>query len=103
MWDCYGLESIVDVSGKRQKSTMATLSGGNIKHPTCPEFFHMSMRARFNPQRNYEIYAVVCDPEITKDYIEMMFEENAQAAVDFIRDRGTKLLSYRDSAERVVV
>lgn len=101
-WDCYGLEALVDISGKRAKATMAALGGKPA--PDIPELFPILMRARMNPQRNYEVYALVCDSDITKDTIQEMFENDPQSAVDLIRERGIKLFSDRQRGNaRVIV
>jgi hypothetical protein len=61
-----------------------------------------SMRARFNPQRNYELYFIHTVKSITKEEFETMFVEDPQLAVDLIRDRGQKLFSHRTTTERVI-
>lgn len=100
MWDEYGLDGIVDITGKRQQYTMAVL--GNTKQPELPELRVMMMRARFNGQRAYEIYAQKCDPEITKEIIEEQFENNPQQIVDMIREKGVKLFSNRRPDHAVI-
>jgi hypothetical protein len=57
----------------------------------------MQLRARFNPQRNYEIYMLNTTESVSKADIEQWFEASPQAAVDRIRDVGIQLLSHRDT------
>jgi hypothetical protein len=65
----------------------------------------MQLRARFNPQRNYEIYMLNAKNSVSKADIEQWFEESPQAAVDRIREIGIQLLSNRDTQpeKRVIV
>jgi hypothetical protein len=61
------------------------------------------LRARFNPQRHYEIYIVTATPGIDKDDIREMFENNPQTAADTIRRIGHKYYSDRAQEDRVVI
>ena len=61
------------------------------------------LRARSNPQRNYEIYTVTVEPDVSLKDIEQMFKTTPQAIVDLVRARGHRLYSDRlDTAERVI-
>ena len=60
----------------------------------------MILRARFNPQRNYEIYMLRAVAGITEEDLREMFEQTPQAAADLIRERGTKLYSDRAQPNR---
>lgn len=62
----------------------------------------MQLRARYNPQRNYEIYKINTTPGIDKDSLIQLFEDDPQAAADLIRDRGDKLYSDRRTTERKI-
>ena len=100
-WDCYGLEALIDISGKRKSATFATLA--NKPLPELPELTPILLRARMNPQRNYEVYALVCDPDITEATLRAMFKDDPQGTVDLIRERGVKLYSDRKSGNRRVI
>ena len=99
MWDCYGLEAVARVPDPAD-TTFALLKGA--KPPEMPNINHWALRARFNPQRNYEIYLITAQPGIDKDDIVGMFEANPQTAADTIRRIGQKYVSYRETAERVI-
>lgn len=114
-WDCYGLESCIDVTETMQLGNAFEHESlfERIKNPEEQphnEHVHqisqmingMSMRARFNPQRNYELYYIHTVKSITKDQFETMFEEDPQSAVELIRKRGQKLFSHRNTTERVI-
>jgi hypothetical protein len=65
----------------------------------------MQLRARFNPQRNYEIYMINATDGVSKEDIEQWFEASPQEAANRCRDIGTQLLSHRDTQpeRRVIV
>lgn len=100
-WDCYGLEGIIDISGQRQRATMAIL--GDQQMPGTPGLTAMLMRARMNPQRNYEVYGLVCDSNITESDIKQMFDDNPQAAADLIRSKGSVFFSNREHIPRAII
>jgi len=107
-WDMTGLEAVVDitqdlVAGElREKDILFDL----LKDPDEKyENEHvrkvnsilqrMTLRARANPQRHYEIYSINTVGGIDKDTLEQLFKDSPQTAADLIRDRGTKLYSDR--------
>lgn len=100
MWDCNGLEAIGEVIDPAFK-TWAIL--GN--KPVPKEDFnieHWKLRARFNPQRHYEIYAIGVDGNITQEDLAEMFKQDPQYAADLIRARGEQLYSDRRSADEKI-
>jgi hypothetical protein len=114
-WDCHGLEACIDVTEDIARGNDFEQESlfERIKHPEqeplnqhVQKINHlvnsMSMRARFNPQRNYELYFIHTAKSITKDQFVNMFADSPQAAADLIRERGQKLLSHRNSTERVI-
>ena len=114
-WDCYGLEACVDVTDKVQRGNdferekIFDLLKDPDKEPHNAAvkeinqiFFAMTMRARYNPQRNYEIYSIHTNADITKEDLAGMFENDPQGTADLIRERGTKLYSDRSTKERVI-
>ena len=56
-----------------------------------------------NPQRNYEIYFMGADEDITAEDIRESFEANPQNMVDVIRERGKCFYSRRNTEKRVIV
>lgn len=99
MWDCYGLEAVAKVPHESDH-TFAVLA--NQPRPTMPNIHHWELRARFNPQRNYEIYIITATPGIGEDDIRSMFEADPQGAAETIRCIGTKFLSHRETKERLI-
>jgi hypothetical protein len=99
MWDCYGLEAVERVPDESEH-TFAVLA--NQPRPDLPKIHHWELRARFNPQRNYEIYIITATPGIDEDDIRDMFEADPQGAADTIRRIGQKFVSHRDTSKRVI-
>ena len=54
---------------------------------------HLMMRARYNPQRHYEIYAITVAEGITEEDIRTMFENDPQGSAELVRKRGNKIFS----------
>lgn len=114
-WDCNGLECCRDITelvGDANQFEKDSLFE-RIKNPdTEPvnqplkevsNFLHyLQMRARFNPQRNYEIYMVHTVKGITEQDLTEMFNTNPQASADMVRVQGTKLYSDRSTTKRVI-
>jgi len=99
MWDCYGLEAVAKIPNPADH-TFAVLA--NQPKPEMPNINMWELRARFNPQRNYEIYLITAQPGITEDHIRSMFEADPQGSADTIRRIGHKFASHRETAERVI-
>ena len=95
-WDIYGLESAVNMDLMVQRRTEAILKGEQSKDPDLGELISMfKMRAQFNTDRQYELYAIGLPAHFTEDYVHDMFKENTQGMVDLVRSRGLKLMSNR--------
>ena len=100
MWDCNGLEAVAEVYDPALKA-WAIL--GN--KPVPKENFninHWKLRAQFNPQRHYEIYAIGVDGSMDREDLVKMFDQDPQSAADLIRARGEKLYSDRRSANKKI-
>jgi len=61
------------------------------------------LRARANPQRNYEIYTVQIEPDVSLKDIQAMFKDSPQDIVDLVRARGHKIYSDRQYKEDRVI
>lgn len=99
MWDCYGLEAVARVPDPAD-TTFALLKGE--KPPELPAINHWALRARFNPQRNYEIYIITATPGIDEEDIRDMFERDPQGSADTIRRIGQSFWNGRDTKERAI-
>jgi len=99
MWDCYGLEAVVRVPDPADR-TFALLKG--TPPPEVPNINKWELRARYNPQRNYEIYIITATTGIGEDDIRSMFEADPQSAAETIRRIGQKFYSDRDTKEKLI-
>lgn len=100
MWDCHGLEAVAKVPDPADH-TFAVLA--NKPKPAMPNINMWELRARYNPQRNYEIYIITATPGIGENDIRNMFEADPQGAADTIRKIGHKFYSDRRVEERIVI
>lgn len=103
MWDCNGLECLVDITEDEQRRMWEQLSGNFASESAIPNLNHLILRARYNSQRHYEIYIVEAVEGISKDDIAEMFELNPQYAADTIRRLGQKLYSDRVDTRQVKI
>jgi len=68
-----------------------------------PNLNMLVLRARANPQRNYEIYTVQVEPDVSLKDIQDMFKDSPQTIVDIVRAQGHRLYSDRQYAEDRVI
>ena len=99
MWDCYGLEAVARMPNPADR-TFALLKGE--QPPDVPNINMWELRARFNTQRNYEIYLITATPGITEDDIRNMFEADPQGSAETIRRIGEKFFSDRETKKRAI-
>ena len=104
MWDCYGLEVIEDCTDVLKQHTWAELAGEDRRRlPQPPNLQIWEFRARFNPQRNYEIYVLTTEDDVTLEDLRRAFADTPQKMVDTVRAFGECIYSARDtSRERVI-
>ncbi len=102
MWDCYGLEYLTNLSKWSERATLAALK--EEKPPPAPMIDALLLRARFNPQRNYEVYTFSVMDDVSEESLKEAFEKNPQFIVDHIREHGEMMWSDRinDSNKRVI-
>lgn len=108
-WDCHGLEACVNISdiGKDQmwealKTTEENPNKG--RGNTVGSIVSMlTLRARYNSQRHYEIYVVDTEDNISADDLKTMFEDDPQGSAELIRGRGRKLYSDRYEANSIKI
>lgn len=100
MWDMYGLEYLEDYTAHEEQRLVSILREEKPKTPVS--IHHLQLRAQFNPQRHYEIYAFNSD--ISEQEIKDCFENSPQTIVNAIRECGVKLYSNtRKDQNKVVI
>ena len=90
MWDENGFETLKDCTSWERDTFLATIAGRDLK-PAPVNLQAMMMRARFNPQRAYEIWTFNTEESLDEDTLWRYAEETPQALVDMIRNRGKQL------------
>jgi hypothetical protein len=102
VWDNTGLEYVGNVTEDEQRRAWGKLKGKPVG-TGLPNLNHLILRARYNPQRHYEIYQIQATDGITSDDIRDMFETSPQTAADTIRRLGHCYFSDREQSNRVVI
>lgn len=95
-WDMTGLECVIDVGAIHSEEVMAALRSEQPKGSSIGSIVHkLRLRAQYNLQRHYEIYTIHTAKSISKEDLENMFEQDAQAAANLIRAKGKALYDDR--------
>lgn len=108
-WDCKGLESCINITDIEKQQVWETLKAKDDSQPKTRTshvnqiLFSLEMRARYNPQRHYEIYAVEVEDGITEKDIAKMFEDDPQKSAELIRQRGNKIYSDRVNKKNIKI
>jgi hypothetical protein len=104
-WDCHGLESCINATEIDREKTFAVLANQTHKSESIGQIINkLTLRARFNTQRHYEIYSIAVSPEITQQDLVEQFEINPQGMADLIRARGNKIHSDRaEKSDRIKI
>ena len=106
-WDHLGIESIIPITQYEtvdRENTMRILRDQQVvRNPLNSIIQSLLLRARVNPQRHYEIYAVDCDPSLDEDFWKKQWATDPQGTADLIRERGHKLYSDRVGTHKVKI
>jgi hypothetical protein len=102
VWDNTGLEYVGNVTEDEQRRVWGKLKDKPVG-TALPNLNHMILRARYNPQRHYEIYQVQATDGITGDDIRDMFEASPQTAADTIRRLGHCYFSDRVDTSKILI
>ena len=70
-----------------------------VRNPLTNIVQHLMLRAKFNSQRHYEIYAVDCHPDLDEEFWIKQWKDYPQETAELIRDRGHKLYSDRRTTD----
>jgi len=109
MWDMNGLESLLNVTQiekehkqwEKENICRILKEEKTAVKPAHVPLDIMIMRAKFNSQRHYEIYAF--DSELSEQDISKTFETSPQVMVDAIRRIGHKFYSDRATQSAVII
>lgn len=106
-WDQLGIESIVPITQyehwDKQNLIKMLSEKPTVRNPLNTIVNNLIMRARFNPQRHYEIYAVDCDASLDEKFWKEQWEQYPQETAELIRERGHRLYSDRENRSKVKI
>jgi len=98
-WDNLGIERIVPITQYEhhdKQNLIRMLSEKKTEPNPLDNILRMMlMRARFNTQRHYEIYAIDCDSSMDEQFWRDQWDKYPQETAELIRDRGHKIYSDR--------
>ena len=97
VWDMYGLEAAVNMDEIFEAEVEAKLKEEQSGEKIGQLINYFLLRARFNTQRNYEIYAVNLPSGTTKDEVFGWFNGNEQSMAELIRIKGVPILKHHGS------
>jgi hypothetical protein len=106
-WDQLGVECVFNATEADQQITFEMLQ--NTYDQTAPRQSSgsilplLKLRAQFNPQRHYEIYAIEVEQGIDQNDIKNMFEQDPQGSADLVRSRGSCLYSNRQNLKELKI
>lgn len=95
MWDENGFETLKDCSSWERESLLNTIAGKPLK-PAPVNLQAMTMRARFNPQRAYEIWTFNTEESLDEETLWKIADENPQELVNMIRKHGKQIYSNQE-------
>lgn len=90
MWDERGFETLKDCTSWERESFLNTIAGKELK-PAPVNLQAMMLRARFNPQRCYEIWTFNTEESLDEEALWAIADETPQLLVDMIRKYGKRL------------
>lgn len=93
MWDCYGLESLIEISKFEQvdkQRVIDILAGKKVEKNSLDQILlSMKFRARYNSQRCYRIYAFTT--ELSECELRKAFDEDTLSMTKLIKKNGLSL------------
>ena len=106
-WCSEGLESVIPISEYEkwdQENTFRILKDEDpVRNPLGGIIQMLTLRAKTNSHRHYELYAIEATDGITDKDIFEMFDASPQTSADTIRRIGVKLYSDRATHNNKVV
>jgi len=106
VWDIYGIESIIPITQyelhERENLMRLLKDQPRERNPLDSIMRNIILRAKFNAQRSYEIYAIDCDKSLDSDFWREQWQKYPQETADLIRDKGQKIYSDRTTKQPVI-
>ena len=86
-WCDDGLEAVVNLTQRKEQYVFDNLSEEKFINPIPSIIDAVQLRARFNPQRNYESYTIHIEDEMSEDDIRYYFQTEPLEFKKLIRQR----------------
>jgi hypothetical protein len=106
-WDQEGIEAIIPITTYEHwdhNNLLSMIAGKPIEpNPLNTIVRNLLLRAKFNSQRHYEIYAIDCDDGLDEQFWREQWETCPQETANIVRERGHKLYSDRANSKRVKI
>ena len=107
MWDMQGVESIIPITKYEEwykRNTWNALTDNPVeRNPINGIMQSLILRARYNTQRHYEIYAIDCSDDLDEEFWRKQWEEYPQETAELIRAQGQKIYSDRANKRKAVI
>lgn len=107
VWDMLGLEAVINATELDQQHLIDILAHKDLTQPVSSKLNHVLtsvlLRARFNSQRHYEIYAIDVSAEIDEAALRQYFEDNPQGMADLVRAKGKKIFGERLNKDKIKI
>ena len=101
-WCEEGLETVQKISDPEKAKMWSVLSGKPVSND-AHMVWAITMRARANSHRHYEVYGITANAGITAEDIADMFDKDPQYAADLIRQKGVVVFSDRRDTSKVLI
>ncbi len=106
-WDMHGIESIIPITQyenwDKENLIRMLKEEQTQRNPLDAIVRNLILRAQFNSQRHYEIYAVDCESNLDENFWRQQWEQNPQFTADLIRERGHKIYSNRQTRQATII
>lgn len=101
-WDSLGFEVLCDITSYERQRLLADIKNDKNKPKPPVNLNAMLLRARYNPQRDPEIWIFTAAEGIDEEYLQQVALDNPEIMADLIRSHGECLFPTVKKAERVI-
>jgi len=104
MWDMYGVEAVIDVTAQLQNQLFDMIrESDHFNQWLNHTINYLTLRARANSQRNYEVFSIWVDESIDADTLRAEFTSSPQLMADLVRSRGNRIFGSANPSHRQVI
>ena len=104
MWDMYGVEAVIDVTAQQQNQLFDMIRQiDHFNQWLNQTIIHLTLRARANSQRNYEVFSIWVDESVDADTLRAELTSIPQIMADLVRSRGNRIFGSANPSHRQVI